>query len=237
MREWRESREAALSAGQSAIAHRRPLADRPPRGRSADTRERNGIFGRPLVPLGPLRGCQFAPGATLGSTGPTTTSSAASPSECHKIAGARGPRRPAQAFVWMGVKGVPPLRCRSWSPAPGKSTAPPKPPGGSPSLHATTTDPRGPRSGDRPRRVPGHPRPRGDWPAGLPDNELGLPASRHWRSLQRVHAPSGGQLSQRLADHPPRDKRRCKLVRPGNPPSRDARRGSTVGSPPPSSPT
>jgi hypothetical protein len=46
----------------------------------------------------------------------------------------------------------------------------------------------------------------GDWPAALPDDDdLGLPASRHWRLLQRVHAPSGGQLSQRLAALPERD--------------------------------
>ncbi len=43
----------------------------------------------------------------------------------------------------------------------------------------------------------------GDWPAELPDDEtLGLTASRHFRLLQRVHQPSGGQLSgvlQRLS--------------------------------------
>ncbi|MGH9268007.1 MAG: hypothetical protein ACRD0D_07510 [Acidimicrobiales bacterium] len=38
----------------------------------------------------------------------------------------------------------------------------------------------------------------GGWPAEMPDDELGLPASRHWRLLQRVHAPGGGQLSQLL---------------------------------------
>ena len=42
----------------------------------------------------------------------------------------------------------------------------------------------------------------GSWPAGLPDDDLGLPASRHWRLLQRVHAPGGGQLSQLLAALP-----------------------------------
>ncbi len=41
-----------------------------------------------------------------------------------------------------------------------------------------------------------------NWPAGLPDDDLGLPASRHWRLLQRVHAPGGGQLSQLLAALP-----------------------------------
>ncbi len=40
----------------------------------------------------------------------------------------------------------------------------------------------------------------GAWPEGLPDDEdLGLPASRHWRLLQRVHAPGDGQLSAILA--------------------------------------
>jgi hypothetical protein len=39
----------------------------------------------------------------------------------------------------------------------------------------------------------------GSWPAGLPDDELALPASRHWRLLQRVHSPGGGQLSRLLA--------------------------------------
>lgn len=42
----------------------------------------------------------------------------------------------------------------------------------------------------------------GSWPEGLPDDELVLPASRHWRLLQRVHAPGGGQLSQLLAALP-----------------------------------
>lgn len=36
----------------------------------------------------------------------------------------------------------------------------------------------------------------GAWPAPLPVDELGLPASRHWRLLQAVHNPRGGQLSQ-----------------------------------------
>lgn len=46
----------------------------------------------------------------------------------------------------------------------------------------------------------------GDWPEGLPDDdELGLPASRHWRLLQRVHAPGTGRLSQLLAALPGND--------------------------------
>lgn len=42
----------------------------------------------------------------------------------------------------------------------------------------------------------------GDWPATLPDDELVLTASRHWRLLQRVHAPGSGQLSRLLAALP-----------------------------------
>lgn len=42
----------------------------------------------------------------------------------------------------------------------------------------------------------------GGWPTGMPDDELGLPASRHWRLLQRIHNPGGGQLSQLLAALP-----------------------------------
>lgn len=39
----------------------------------------------------------------------------------------------------------------------------------------------------------------GDWPHDMPDDELGLPASRHWRLLQRVHHPGTGRLSRLLA--------------------------------------
>ena len=42
----------------------------------------------------------------------------------------------------------------------------------------------------------------GDWPGELPDADVVLPTSRHWRLLQRVHNPSGGQLSQLLANLP-----------------------------------
>jgi hypothetical protein len=57
----------------------------------------------------------------------------------------------------------------------------------------------------------------GAWPESLPDDEdLGLPASRHWRLLQRVHAPGDGQLSAILAQlsdagrtHPPPPTPRC----------------------------
>ncbi|MHB1536105.1 MAG: hypothetical protein ACYC1D_16140 [Acidimicrobiales bacterium] len=40
---------------------------------------------------------------------------------------------------------------------------------------------------------------RGHWPDGLPDDELGLPATHHYRLLQRVHQPGTGRLSQILA--------------------------------------
>lgn len=38
----------------------------------------------------------------------------------------------------------------------------------------------------------------GGWPEGLPDDDVALPASRHWRLLQRIHAPGPGQLSSVL---------------------------------------
>jgi hypothetical protein len=41
---------------------------------------------------------------------------------------------------------------------------------------------------------------RARWPEGLPDDdELGLPASAHWRLLQALHGGRGGQLSQLFA--------------------------------------
>lgn len=43
----------------------------------------------------------------------------------------------------------------------------------------------------------------GDWPTGLPNDELALPASRHWRLLQALHGLRGGQLSRILADLSP----------------------------------
>jgi hypothetical protein len=43
----------------------------------------------------------------------------------------------------------------------------------------------------------------GAWPDGFPDDdELGLPAARHWRLLQRVHSPGTGQISRLLAALP-----------------------------------
>jgi hypothetical protein len=41
---------------------------------------------------------------------------------------------------------------------------------------------------------------RGAWPEGLDDtDDLVLPASRHWRLLQRIHAPGTGQLFRILS--------------------------------------
>lgn len=44
------------------------------------------------------------------------------------------------------------------------------------------------------------------WPGGLPDDDLALPASRHWRLLQALHNPRGGQLSQILERLPEPDR-------------------------------
>lgn len=47
----------------------------------------------------------------------------------------------------------------------------------------------------------------GDWPAGLPDDDnLLLPAARHFRLLQRIHQPSGGQLTTALERLPEPDR-------------------------------
>ena len=46
----------------------------------------------------------------------------------------------------------------------------------------------------------------GRWPAGMPDDELGLPASGHWRLLQALHNPRGGQLTQILSPLPDPDR-------------------------------
>lgn len=43
-------------------------------------------------------------------------------------------------------------------------------------------------------------------PDALPDEPLAITTSAHWRLLQRVHAPSGGQLSQALAALPASDR-------------------------------
>jgi hypothetical protein len=44
---------------------------------------------------------------------------------------------------------------------------------------------------------------RGRWPDELPDDELALTASRHWRLLQALHGGRGGQLSQVLGQLSP----------------------------------
>ena len=38
----------------------------------------------------------------------------------------------------------------------------------------------------------------GQWPEGLPTEEVALPMTRHWRLLQAVHSPRGGQLTRIL---------------------------------------
>lgn len=43
---------------------------------------------------------------------------------------------------------------------------------------------------------------RAQWPTGLPDDDLALTASRHWRLLQALHGGRGGQLSQLFAGAP-----------------------------------
>ena len=35
----------------------------------------------------------------------------------------------------------------------------------------------------------------GGWPSALPDDEVVLPTSRHWRLLQALHGSRQGQLS------------------------------------------
>jgi hypothetical protein len=44
---------------------------------------------------------------------------------------------------------------------------------------------------------------RARWPEVLPDEELVLPASRHWRLLQALHGGRGGQLSRLFAGASP----------------------------------
>lgn len=40
----------------------------------------------------------------------------------------------------------------------------------------------------------------GRWPAAMPDDDLGLPIMGHWRLLQAMHQPRGGQLTRILAE-------------------------------------
>lgn len=54
-----------------------------------------------------------------------------------------------------------------------------------------------------------------DWPEALPDSEdLVLPLSRHWRLLQRLHAPGVGQLSAALAPLSPSDRDAIRFPHP-----------------------
>jgi hypothetical protein len=50
-------------------------------------------------------------------------------------------------------------------------------------------------------------------PEDLPDEPLAITTSAHWRLLQRVHAPSGGQLSQALAALPASDREALRFPR------------------------
>jgi len=45
-----------------------------------------------------------------------------------------------------------------------------------------------------------------EWPAELPDDDLALPASRHWRLLQALHSPRSGRLSETLSLLPESDR-------------------------------
>lgn len=55
----------------------------------------------------------------------------------------------------------------------------------------------------------------GDWPAGLPDDDtLALPASRHFRLLQRIHQPSGGQLTGALGRLSPAGRQAMRFPHP-----------------------
>lgn len=40
----------------------------------------------------------------------------------------------------------------------------------------------------------------GRWPSGMPDDEVVLPTMGHWRLLQAMHKPRGGQLTAMLSD-------------------------------------
>ena len=39
----------------------------------------------------------------------------------------------------------------------------------------------------------------GDWPDAMPDDEVALPLMGHWRLLQALHHPRGGQLTRVLS--------------------------------------
>lgn len=46
----------------------------------------------------------------------------------------------------------------------------------------------------------------GQWPDGMPDDEVALPTHGHWRLLQALHNPRGGQLTRILAPLPEPDR-------------------------------
>ena len=48
----------------------------------------------------------------------------------------------------------------------------------------------------------------GRWPAGMPDDDVALPTLGHWRLLQALHNPRGGQLTRILSPLPDRTGRR-----------------------------
>jgi hypothetical protein len=55
----------------------------------------------------------------------------------------------------------------------------------------------------------------GDWPTGLPDDDIiGLPASRHFRLLQRIHQPGTGQLTGILDRLPEPDRQAMRHPHP-----------------------
>jgi hypothetical protein len=55
---------------------------------------------------------------------------------------------------------------------------------------------------------------RARWPRDLPDEELALTASRHWRLLQALHGRRGGQLSQLFAGASPAVERAVRFPHP-----------------------
>ncbi len=46
----------------------------------------------------------------------------------------------------------------------------------------------------------------GQWPDDLPPDDVALPMTRHWRLLQAIHTPRGGQLSRILGLLPEPDR-------------------------------
>lgn len=44
------------------------------------------------------------------------------------------------------------------------------------------------------------------WPEGMPDDDVALPTHGHWRLLQALHNPRGGQLTRILAPLPEPDR-------------------------------